>query len=155
MKRLCFIQKAVWLFIGGCLFIAVGGCATSEKASRQSWSDLFEADRHFSVEDKNQDYDSVRLERDYGRLTVLLEKLDVLADEMAKIKRTFALREKPYLTDQNNEEIEFFLFRYLNAQDALWQIADYYRMAGSGDPLRQCERVLRTSQLYESRRRHP
>jgi len=134
LKKLCFIQRSVRLFIGCCLVIAVGGCATAEKTKRQSWSDLFEAGRHFSAENKNQDYDSDRLERDYGRLTVLIEELDVLADEMAKIKRTFALREKPYLTDKDNEEIEFFLFRYLNAQDALWQIADYYRMAGSSDP---------------------
>lgn len=121
------------LFICFCLFIAVGGCTTAEKNSRQSWSSLFEPDRPFFAEDKNQAYDQEHLEKDYVRLGELLEELDELANEMAKIKRNFALSEKPYLTDKNNEEIQFLMFRYLNAQDALWQIADYYRSIGAED----------------------
>ena len=71
---------------------------------------------------------------DYKTLMALVQEMDTLSDELAVMQRTLVYKENPYLSDQENKQVEFLLFRFMNARDALLELIAYYRTESSSDP---------------------
>jgi hypothetical protein len=112
--------------------VALAGCSTTnQKVGNQNWVDLFTPASDPLIA---ADYGSDHLERDYNTLVALTRELDALSDEMAVMRRTLVFKESPYLSDHENKQLEFLLFRFMNARDALWDLTTYYRADTSSDP---------------------
>ncbi len=126
------IQTAgIWVSMG---LLALAGCSTAHKAKDQNWMDLFSPATLQPAATSCAGYGIERIERDYDTLAALTHEMDGLANEMAIMKRTLLFKEHPYLDQQENWQIEFLLFRFMNARDALLDIVDCYRQGTAADP---------------------
>jgi hypothetical protein len=105
-------------------FVLLSGCATSQQKNHAQLSSMFAADSDQGIEVATYDMD--RVAKDYTRLMALSRELESIENEAARLVRTLSMNGREYFTQNENNEVSFLVFRFINASSALSEIGDFY-----------------------------
>jgi hypothetical protein len=120
----------------------VSGCSTTDTTQDElSWNALLSS-KAANVNGPHITYDQAQVTRDLKQLQQLQQSLESLHQEIATIQRTLAFQDLPYLDDATNKEIQFFLFRFITARDALSHLVETYRSTYGIDEQTQTQGAL-------------
>ncbi len=126
-----FITTSFMIFILTTLFFS-SGCATSTPVAKVNWS-YFVAPQAVStntviVVDGNT-YPVTQLNSDFLIISNVVAEMEVLTDELSHLIWKLKTSDKKYITNTENKEAEYILFKFINAIDTLSNIMTFYRNA--------------------------
>lgn len=108
--------------------LTLNGCSTTEqRAEGKQWIDLFTPAESVASTQADLTYGIGRVEKDSTTLLALRNEMNDLTTEVAGLKRQLQSKGQLYLNDAENKQIELFIFRAINARDALAELVNYYR----------------------------
>jgi len=103
-------------------------CSTKEQQAKgMQWIDLFTSGIETGASPADLTYGIDRVEKDTKTLQTLQNEMADLTNEITGLKRELLTKEEPYLNDSENKQIELFIYRAINARDALAELVNYYR----------------------------
>ena len=80
-----------------------------------------------------EEYPTTRIPTDLNTVYNIVDELDNLTEELSHVIWRITTSDKAYVTDAENKETEYILFKFINARDALWDIVRFYRIASYPD----------------------
>ncbi len=108
------------------------GCASSRSTNKTSWSD-FVAPQSVSTNSmimvEGKEYPVTQLISDFQVISNVVSEMIFLTDELSHLIWKLKTSDKKYITDTENKEAEYILFKFINATDALGSIMTFYRHA--------------------------
>jgi hypothetical protein len=113
-------QFAGLLFCALCC-VVFSGCATRSACNTRAPQSLA-----FDEAVKGEIYDLDRVARDHVRLLALMDELESIDGESARLVRVLKTNGRPYFTQDENDEVAFLIFRFRNVSVALSEIGDFY-----------------------------